>query len=97
MQLIMKEGDAMALKDKAIALEQNGVNDHVKMIGRQIKTWIEQVEVASITKQEMRDRINSDIGGYRNNEIIISVLNIDSAVKTELETLISEAKTFTTQ
>ncbi len=84
----------MALKDKAIALEQNGVNDHVKQIGRQIKTWIEGVEVGSMTKQEMRNHINGSIGGYRDNEINTSVLNIDSTLKAELETLINEAKAF---
>lgn len=84
----------MALKDKAIALEQNGVNEHVRFIGRQLKTWIEGVEVGSMAKQEMRNHLQSSIGGYRDNQIIASVLNIDSTVKTELETLINEAKTF---
>jgi hypothetical protein len=84
----------MTLLERAAALEQNGTNDHTKYIGRQIKGWIQNVTAGSMTKSEMRNRIPVDIGGYENGEFNKSVLNIDDAEKSQLESLINDAKTF---
>lgn len=84
----------MTLSEKAENMIQNGVNDHVKQIGRQIKTWTEGVSVGSMTKQEMRNHLAGSIGGYRDGAIIASVLGVNDAVKSEIEALINEAKTF---
>jgi hypothetical protein len=84
----------MTLLETAAALEQNGTNDHVKHIGKQIKGWVQDVTAASMTKSEMRNRITIDIGGYKNGQIIASILNVDDAEKSQLESLINDAKTF---
>ena len=84
----------MTLLERAVALEQNGTNDHVKQIGRQIKVYIQDVTAASMTKSEMRNRIPIDIGGYKNGQIIASILNIGDDEKSQLESLINDAKTF---
>ncbi len=88
------KGGTMTLRDRAAAIEQNGVNDHVKQIGRQIKVWVEGVTANSMSKSEMRNHIDMDIGGLTNGQINASVLGIDNTVKAELESLINEAKTF---
>jgi hypothetical protein len=84
----------MTLLERAVALEQTGTNDHVKQIGRQIKGWIQDVTATSKTKSEMRNHITTAIGGYENGEFNKSVLNIDDAEKSQLESLINDAKTF---
>lgn len=84
----------MNLLERAAALEQTGTNDHVKQIGKQIKGWIEGVTATSITKSEMHSRIGIDIGGYRDGQFNKSVLNIDDDEKSQLESLINDAKTF---
>jgi hypothetical protein len=84
----------MTLLERAAALEQNGTNDHVKHIGKQIKGWVQDVTAASMTKSEMRNRIPIDIGGYKNGQIIASILNIGDDEKSQLESLINDAKTF---
>jgi hypothetical protein len=84
----------MTLLERAVALEQNGTNDHVKHIGKQIKGWVQDVTAASMTKSEMRSRITIDIGGYRDGQIIGSILNVGDDEKSQLESLINDAKTF---
>jgi hypothetical protein len=84
----------MTLLERAVALEQNGTNDHVKQIGRQIKVYIQDVTAASMTKSEMRNHITTSIGGYENGQFNKSVLNIDDAEKSQLESLVNDAKTF---
>ena len=85
----------MTLLERAAALEQNGTNDHVKHIGKQIKGWVQDVTAASMTKSEMRSRIDSgDIGGYRDGHIIASILNVGDDEKSQLESLINDAKIF---
>jgi hypothetical protein len=84
----------MTLLERAVALEQNGTNDHVKAIGRQIKVWVEGVTATSMSKREMRNHLATDIGGYQDGQILKSVLNIDDTVKSQLESLINDAKTF---
>jgi hypothetical protein len=84
----------MTLLERAAALEQTGTNDHVKHIGKQIKGWIQDVTATSMTKSEMRSRINIDIGGYRDGHIIGSILNVGDDEKSQLESLINDAKTF---
>lgn len=84
----------MALRDKAVDLEQNGTNDHVKHIGKQIKTWIDGVTVGSMSKSEMRGHLATSIAGYRDGAIIKTVLNVDDSTKAAIESLINEAKSF---
>jgi hypothetical protein len=84
----------MNLRDKAVNLEQHGVNDHVKFIGKQITSWIDAVSAGSMSKSEMRNYVENNVGGYENGAINASVLGIDDSVKTNLESIISEAKSF---